>query len=138
MIDQGAKRLIVAALIWSSSVLPSFATEKTLTFEDVTTVEADGDMSICEKRYGTSYKTMPSDKGKNHLITDVGHKFEIVASEIFSAKGTTVFHNTYLMMFAGESNFVDAEVWATGLKGKAKFTGTFTDGTCRGHVEFTH
>jgi hypothetical protein len=132
-----ASLLSIAALVASGLALPASANEKKLTFDDLMTVAANGDITVCQKRYGAGYKTSPSDKGKMHRVTDTGHEFEIVATEMFDGKGTVTFHNTYQIMFAGESNPVDAEVWATGLKGNPRFTGTFTDGTCRGHVEFT-
>ncbi|GAB2206186.1 hypothetical protein ROS1_30020 [Roseibium sp. ROS1] len=50
------KSLTVAATI-SLFGLPAIAADVSLSFDKITTVDADGDMSVCTKRYGSGYKT---------------------------------------------------------------------------------
>ncbi|GAB2182821.1 hypothetical protein LAB1_01300 [Roseibium sp. LAB1] len=136
MMSGNIRSLTLAAAICFSG-LPAIAAEVTLTFDKVTTVASDGDMSVCTKRYGDGYKSSPTDKGDKHRVTDNGHAFEVLSNEVSQNMGVVSFHNTYLMTFAGETAPVSAELWATGLAGEALFRGTFSDGTCRGHVEMS-
>ncbi len=130
------KSLTVAATI-SLFGLPAIAADVNLSFDKITTVEADGDMSVCTKRYGSGYKTSASDKGAEHRVTDNGHSFKVVSNDVSQNMGVVSFHNTYLMSFDGETDPVSAELWATGLAGEPVFRGTFSDGTCRGHIDMS-
>ncbi|WP_310619875.1 hypothetical protein [Flexibacterium corallicola] len=112
--------------------------ERTFSFSDLTTVKPGGDASICQKRYGGGYTTTPHPNNKpNHRTTDKGHNFVIAESETEEDGGVFAVHNTYEIVFANEGEAqVVAQMWAIGLTGMDDSVGVFSDGTCRGKVNF--
>ncbi len=132
---------VTSALLLSLTV-PAFSQidaqpgSRDVTFQDVSSQDAETSNEFCLRRYGSGYTVTPSkDSPKRKYISDKGHTITLLDRSEIIGQGVFAEHDRFLMSFPdAPDKKVEVTQFVTGMIGADGYSGVFTDGTCTGKV----